>query len=42
MVDYPVASQAEGRAPLRELMQSGLCDIGAQLHPWVTPPFLKR
>ena len=39
MVDYPVASQDAGRAPLRELLASGLCGIGAQLHPWVTPPF---
>ncbi|HVZ07704.1 glycosyltransferase [Rhodopila sp.] len=39
MVDFPVASQDAGRAPLRELLQSGLCDIGAQLHPWVTPPY---
>jgi hypothetical protein len=39
MVDYPVASQPEGREPLRELLNDGLCEIGAQLHPWVTPPF---
>ncbi|MBN9570556.1 MAG: glycosyltransferase, partial [Alphaproteobacteria bacterium] len=37
-VDYPVASQEDGYLPLRELMQSGRCEIGAQLHPWVTPP----
>ena len=37
-VDYPVASQAAGFEPLRDLMLSGRCDIGAQLHPWVTPP----
>ena len=37
-VDYPVASQEDGFKPLRELMQSGACNIGAQLHPWVTPP----
>jgi hypothetical protein len=39
MVDYPVASQRDGWAPLRELHRDGLCRIGAQLHPWVTPPF---
>jgi len=39
MVDFPVAAQDEGRAPLKELLDQGLCDIGAQLHPWVTPPF---
>jgi hypothetical protein len=38
-VDYPVASQPEGYRPLRELMEAGLCDIGAQLHTWVTPPY---
>ncbi len=37
-VDYPVASQEDGFVPLRELMQSGACQIGSQLHPWVTPP----
>jgi hypothetical protein len=39
MVDYPVASQAEGIAPLAELLHQGRCQIGAQLHSWVTPPF---
>jgi hypothetical protein len=37
-VDYPVAAQEEGYRPLKEFAQSGLCQIGAQLHPWVTPP----
>lgn len=39
MSDYPVVTQDAGRGPLRELLQDGLCDIGAQMHPWVTPPF---
>ena len=38
-VDYPVASQAEGYLPLRELLDDGRCEIGAHLHPWVNPPF---
>ena len=38
-VDYPVAAKDDGYGPLREFAQSGLCDIGAQLHPWVTPPY---
>ena len=42
LVDYPVASQEDGRAPLRDLMMSGLCEVGAQLHPWVTPPFVEN
>jgi glycosyltransferase involved in cell wall biosynthesis len=39
LLDYPVAAQEEGCAPLRELLQDGCCDLGAQLHPWVSPPF---
>ncbi|WP_270937858.1 glycosyltransferase [Falsiroseomonas oryzae] len=42
MVDYPVAAQREGAAPLLELLRDGRCDIGAQLHPWVNPPFLEE
>lgn len=42
LVDYAVAVQEDGRAPLRELLQDGLCDIGAQMHPWVTPPFIEE
>lgn len=38
LVDYPVAIQDAGRAPLRELLADRRCDIGAQLHPWVNPP----
>lgn len=39
LADYPVVAQDDGRAPLREFLRGGHCDIGAQLHPWVTPPF---
>lgn len=39
MVDYAVASQKGGWQPLSELLADELCDIGAQLHAWVTPPF---
>jgi len=39
VIDYPVASQPEGIQPLKELYDNKLCDIGAHLHPWVTPPF---
>jgi uncharacterized protein Usg len=41
LVDYPVASQDAGRGPLKELLEAGQCEIGAQLHPWVTPPFVE-
>ncbi|HUB10797.1 MAG TPA: glycosyltransferase [Acetobacteraceae bacterium] len=39
MVDYPVVSHDAGRAPLRDMLQAGRCDIGTQLHAWVSPPF---
>src|SRR5712671_3849624 len=39
LVDYAVATQSEGYMPLREIVQSGRCEIGAHLHPWITPPF---
>ncbi len=38
VVDYPVASQPAGFKPLRELLQSGECLIGAHLQPWVNQP----
>ncbi len=37
-IDYPVAAQREGYAPLLEFLQSGTCGIGTQLHPWLNPP----
>ncbi len=39
VVDYAVASQPEGYQPLRELHQSGHCEIGAHLQPWANPPY---
>jgi glycosyltransferase involved in cell wall biosynthesis len=42
LVDFPVATQDAGRAPLRELLADGRCEIGTQLHPWVTPPFVEH
>lgn len=39
LVGYPIASQEAGFRPMRELFQSRRADIGAHLHPWVTPPF---
>ncbi|WP_376087641.1 glycosyltransferase [Roseomonas sp. CCTCC AB2023176] len=41
LTDYPVATQDAGRAPLRELVAGGHAEIGAQMHPWVTPPYLE-
>ncbi len=39
VVDYPVASQADGYRPLQALLEDGACEIGTHLHPWVNPPF---
>jgi len=38
VVDYPIASQTDGAEPLRELVASGRAEVGAHLHPWVSPP----
>lgn len=42
VIDYSVASQIEGIQPLKKLYDNGQCDIGAHLHPWVTPPFTEE
>lgn len=39
VVDEPIASQAVSRDPLRRFLADGRCEIGAHLHPWVSPPF---
>lgn len=39
VVDYPIASQAEGYQPLADIHADKRCLIGAHLHPWVNPPF---
>jgi hypothetical protein len=38
VVDYPVARSARACAVLRPWAEDGRCEIGAHLHPWVTPP----
>ena len=38
VIDYPIASQQDSYQPLVEIMNDGCCEIGAHLHPWVTPP----
>src|SRR5262245_26113709 len=42
VVDFPVANQESGFRPLREWLDEGRCDIGAQLHSWVNPPFTEE
>jgi hypothetical protein len=39
MIDYPVADNERAAAVLAEMVASGGCDVGSQLHPWVNPPF---
>ena len=42
VVDYPVATNAEAAAFLRALKHAGRAEIGAHLHPWVTPPHIEE
>lgn len=42
VIDYPVADQREGYAPLLDYLRDGRCEIGAQLHPWVNPPIAEE
>jgi hypothetical protein len=39
VVDYPVASQERGFAPVKEILDRDRAEVGAHLHPWVSPPF---
>lgn len=39
VVDYPVAATPSSRDILRRIADDGRCEIGAHLHPWVTPPY---
>ena len=39
VIDYPVATQKAGYESLSSWAAEGRCQIGAHLHPWVTPPF---
>lgn len=38
VIDYPVATDPAAAAFLRGLRDAGKAEIGAHLHPWVTPP----
>jgi len=37
-LDYPIVVQEAGYRPVMEMLQAGECELGAQLHAWVTPP----
>ena len=38
LIDWPIVSDDRAFAILGAAQQAGRCEIGAQLHPWVTPP----
>jgi hypothetical protein len=39
VIDYPVATKVEAYSVIRGIVESGRGQVGAHLHPWVTPPF---
>lgn len=38
LLDYPIAANQKSADYFRKLASDGRAEIGAQLHPWVTPP----
>lgn len=38
LLTWPIARSEVAAALFREMVEAGTCEIGAQLHPWVTPP----
>ena len=38
VIDFPVATTPEAVYTLRHISDDGRCEIGAHLHPWVSPP----
>lgn len=42
VVDYPVAATPSSAAVLAEFAARGVAEVGAHLHPWVTPPLLEE
>ena len=41
VVGYPIVADENAWEPLAQLRADGECQIGAHLHPWVTPPFVE-
>lgn len=39
LVDWPVMGDQAAGAMLRDAVRAGAAEVGAQLHPWVNPPF---
>ena len=42
VLDYPVSTTPDAYNRVRELFESGCCEIGAHLQPWDTPPFIEE
>lgn len=42
LVSYPVATNQNSVAILKNIMENDRCEIGAHCHPWNTPPFDKN
>ena len=42
LADYPIARDPAAVALLQEALADGRSEVGAQLHPWVTPPFEEK
>jgi hypothetical protein len=38
VIDFPVVNTPEAVSILRSIADDGRCEIGAHLHPWVSPP----
>ncbi len=38
VIDHPVASDEGAMRWMRGIKEQGRCEVGAHLHPWVTPP----
>ncbi len=39
LVDYPIVTEPEAIDAIHRIVATGQATIGAQLHPWVNPPF---
>jgi len=39
LIDHPIVSDPAAVDMLRGWLEAGECSVGAQLHPWVNPPF---
>jgi len=42
VIDHPIATDDWATGWLRELASDGKAEIGAHLHPWVTPPYSEQ